>query len=617
MRRTQTAPVRHPARAGRSGPMALCLAVVLAGLTVDRVVWAQASGDFVPVTDAVLQNPDPSDWLHWRRTLDAWGHSPLDQITSDNADQLRLVWSWALAEGRQQTTPLVHDGVMYIANPGQLVQALDAATGELLWEFQRQGGPSEQRPGGRPLDRGVHRNLAIYQDKIYQNTTDGHVVAIDARTGAEVWDADVAGGAGFEFTSGSIVADGKVVAGLTACGRYRDDTCYIVALDANTGRELWRTSTVARPGEPGGDSWGDLPVMFRAGSDAWIPGSYDPRARTLFFGTAQAKPWARAVRGTEGDALYTNSTLALDPSTGELKWYYQHLPGESHDMDEVFERILVDYDDRESVFTMGKIAVLWELDRETGQFRAAHDLGYQTLVDIDPVSGEVAYRDGMIQAIGEEIHWCPSTSGFKSWRAMSYNPETEAFYIPLTLNCETGTFGPVEKREGGGGTGPVRRVNHFHPESPRAHRRVRGDEHADRRRALATSDPDTDEYRRADDRWRPGRGGRLGSASLRLRCGGRAHPVADPAAHRGTGVPDHLRGRWPAVSGGAGGHGRGQLEHAVAPRAHPGEAPSTDRERDLRVRLAGEWRVAIGHGVHSGAGMSLPEEHVVGRRRQI
>ena len=447
-----------------SGFSRLVLTVFITG-TFMPSAWAQQWNNFRPVTDAVLQDPDPDDWIHWRRTLDAWGHSPLDEITTENADQLRLSWSWALAEGSQQTTPMVYKGVMYIANPGELVQALDATTGELLWEYRRQRTPTEDNPTGASPER-MHRNLSIYQDKIYLNTSDAHVVAIDARTGDEVWDSNIGGDAGYEFTSGAIIADGKIVSGLTRCGVYRDDTCYIVALDANTGRELWRTSTVALPGERGGDSWGDLPVMFRAGSDAWIPGSYDPRAKTLFFGTAQAKPWARSVRGTDGDALYTNSTLALDPSTGELKWYFQHLPGESHDMDEVFERILVDYDDRESVFTMGKIAVLWELDRETGQFRAAHDLGYQTLVDIDPVTGRAEYREGAIQDIGEEIHWCPSTSGFKSWRAMSYNPDTEAFYIPLTLNCETGTFGPVEKREGGGGAGPVRRTNHFHPRSP-------------------------------------------------------------------------------------------------------------------------------------------------------
>ena len=453
----------HRFRLVRRAVLSAAVAAIAWGAPEAARAQGEPFDDFVPVTDAVLQEPDPADWLHWRRTLDAWGHSPLDEITPDNAHELRLVWSWALAEGSQQTTPLVYGGVMYIANPGERVQALDARTGELLWEYRRQRTPTD---AGTPPPNLQHRNLAIYQDRIYLNTSNGHVVALDARTGDEVWDADVGGAAGFEYTSGSIIADGKVVSGLTGCERYRDDTCYIVALDAETGRELWRTSTVARPGERGGDSWGDLPVMFRAGSDAWIPGSYDPRAQTLFFGTAQAKPWARAVRGTDGSALYTNSTLALDPLTGELKWYFQHLPGESHDMDEVFERVLVDYDDRQSVFTMGKIAVLWELDRETGQFRAAHDLGYQTLVDIDPVTGEAVYREGMIQDIGEEIYWCPSTSGFKSWRAMSYNPDTEAFYIPLTLNCETGVFGPVERREGGGGVGPVRRTNHFHPRSP-------------------------------------------------------------------------------------------------------------------------------------------------------
>ena len=444
---------------GRQCALVAALTVCLGG-----AVQAQ-DRDFAPVTDAMLENPDPADWLSWRRTLDGWGYSPLDQITTDNAHRLQLAWSWGLAAGSQQTTPLVHDGVMYVANPGEIVQALDAVSGELLWEYRRDppdsaGGSGARSAGSR------HRNIAIYQDKIYLNSTDAHIVAIDARTGTELWDTDVGGGVGYQYSSGSIVADGKVISGLTGCGLYRDDTCYIVGLDAETGGELWRTSTIARPGERGGDTWGDLPVMFRAGSDSWIPGSYDPVTRTLFHGTSQAKPWARAARGTDGDALYTNSTLALDPDTGAMKWYYQHLPGETLDMDEVFERILVDYDGRRSVFSMGKIAVLWELDLETGRFRSAKDLGYQTVADVDPTSGQVTYREGTNPVLGEEVFWCPSTSGFKSWRAMSYHPATEAFYIPLILNCETGVFGPVEKREGGGGAGPVRRTNHFHPDSP-------------------------------------------------------------------------------------------------------------------------------------------------------
>ncbi len=425
-----------------------------------------ALGDRIrPVTDEDLENPSASDWLTWRRTLDGHGYSPLDQITTDNVDRLRLVWSWSLGPGSQQTTPLVHEGILYIANPGEIVQALDAATGDLLWEYRRDAPPPGDSFGGPPPGR-QHRNIAIYEDKVYLNTADAHIIAIDARTGEAVWDTDVGRGVGFQYSSGSIVADGSLVSGLTGCGRYRDDTCYIVGLDARTGDELWRTSTIALPGERGGDTWGDLPVMFRAGSDSWIPGSYDPVTRTLFHGTSQAKPWARVVRGTDGDALYTNSTLALDPDTGEMKWYFQHIPGETLDMDEVFERILVDYDGQRSVFTMGKMGVLWELDVETGAFRNAHDLGYQTFADVDPETGEVTYREGMIPELYEEIFWCPSTAGFKSWRAMSYHPETEAFVIPINLNCETAVFGPVERVAGGGGTGPVRRTNHFHPDSP-------------------------------------------------------------------------------------------------------------------------------------------------------
>lgn len=421
--------------------------------------------DYRPVTDAMLQDPAPGDWLNWRRTLDGWGYSPLDEITRENVGDLRLVWSWAIGEGSQQTTPLVHDGIMYLANPGSVVQAIEAATGELLWEYRRENVVDRRNSGGPPPG-GAHRNIAIYQDTIIINTADGWVVAVDARTGEEAWEANVGADDGYQFSSGSIIADGTVVAGLTGCGIYRDDTCYVVGLDAETGVEMWRTSTIAKPGEPGGDSWGDLPVMFRAGSDAWISGSYDAASRTILIGTSQAKPWHRQARGTDGDALYTNSTLALDPQTGELKWYYQHLPAETHDMDEVFERIVIGVDGQPSVFSMGKIGVLWQLDLATGQFQAAHDLGYQTLVDVDPSTGAISYREGALKDLGEDIFWCPSTSGFKSWRAMAYHPETEALYIPLILNCETGRFGPVEKVAGGGGSGPIRRTNHVHPDSP-------------------------------------------------------------------------------------------------------------------------------------------------------
>jgi len=419
--------------------------------------------DFRPVTEAMLRNPAPGDWLNWRRTDNAWGYSPLDQINRQNVSQLQLVWSWAMDDtGANQPAPLVYDGVLYLPNPRGVIQALDAGTGDLLWEYRPEGRPNLT---GDPA-RGTQRNIAIFGDRIFAATNDAHIIALNARSGTLVWDTKVADpNLGYGYTSGPIVVRGKVIAGITGCSRYKDDVCFITAHDAATGRELWRTSTIARPGEPGGDTWGNLPLTFRAGGDAWIPGSYDPETNLVYWATAQAKPWARAARGTDGDALYTNSTLALDPDTGKMKWYYQHLPGETQDMDEVFENILVDAGGRKSVFKMGKLGILWQLDRTTGQFIRASDLGYQNILQVNSQTGKVTYLPGKIPQLGVEIDQCPSTAGFKSWRAMAYSPQTNAFYIPINLNCEKGTFGDVEKVIGKGGTGPVARTDYKHPES--------------------------------------------------------------------------------------------------------------------------------------------------------
>jgi alcohol dehydrogenase (cytochrome c) len=461
--------------------------LVISSVLLGSLFLTAQSRDFRPVTEAMLRNPAPGDWLNWRRTDNAWGYSPLDQINKQNVQQLQLAWAWSMDDtGAQEAAPLVYDGVMYLPNPRGVIQALDAATGDLIWEYRPGATPPAAPPSGRgggeqtviprlsqrpvstgnDLGRGIQKTLAIFDDKIFGTTNEAHIIALNAKTGAVVWDVTTADEKlGYEYTAGPIVVRGKVIAGISGCGRYKDDVCFISGHDAATGKELWRTSTIARPGEPGGDSWGDLPLTFRAGADAWITGSYDPATNLVYWGTAQAKPWARAVRGTDGDALYTNSTLALDPDTGKMKWFYQHLPGESHDMDEVFENVLIDLNGRKSLFKMGKLGILWQLDRETGAFIRATDLGYQNLVDVDPKTGKAEYRAGMIPKIGVELDWCPSTAGFKSWRAMAFSPQTNAMYLPLSLSCEKGTFGPTERRVGGGGTGPVRRRNYKHPAS--------------------------------------------------------------------------------------------------------------------------------------------------------
>lgn len=440
----------------------LVIWVFLSALVGSLSLRAQVN-DFSPVTEPMLRNPVPGDWPNWRRTDNAWGYSPLDQINTRNVQRLQLAWSWAMDNtGAQEATPLVHEGIMYLPNPHGVIQALDGATGDLIWEYRPKGARTSGEAGGEV--NGVQRNIAIFGEKIFGTTSDAHIIALDARSGKLAWDTQVADSKlGYQYTSGPIVVRGKVIAGISGCNRYKEDVCFISALDAATGKEVWRTSTVARPGEPGGDTWGNLPLTFRAGGDAWIPGSYDPETNLIYWGTAQAKPWARAARGTDGDALYTNSTLALDPDTGKIKWFYQHLPGETQDMDEVFERLLIDSGGRKSLFEMGKLGILWQLDRTTGKFIRATDLGYQNIVQVDPENGKVTYLK--MPQIGVELEMCPSTAGFKDWRAMAFSPQTKALYIPMSLSCEKATFGEVEKVIGEGGNGPVNRRDYKYPPS--------------------------------------------------------------------------------------------------------------------------------------------------------
>ncbi len=391
---------------------------------------------FSPVTDALIERPDPADWLHWRRTLDGWAHSPLTTINTRNAARLQLAWGWTLAPGTSEPGPVVHDGVMFVPQASGRVDAIDAATGDLRWAYVPKfdhspdvGLPSRQR------------SIAIYGTTVIAAMPNAHLVALDATTGRLVWDHAVADDTlGYRYTSGPIIAAGRIIAGMTGCERYKDDVCFISAHEPQTGRELWRVATVARPGEPGGDTWGDLPLNRRSGADAWIPGSYDPRTGLVYWSVAQAKPWARVSRGTDGDALYTNSTLAIDPKTGKVAWYHQFIPGETHDMDEVFESLLIDRGGRSSLYKMGKLGILWQLDRTNGTFVSAHDLGYQTLVDVDTTKGRVVYKPNMLPKPGVELAFCPDINGVRGWHAMSYDSNNGALVIPIRPACQTGVF---------------------------------------------------------------------------------------------------------------------------------------------------------------------------------
>jgi alcohol dehydrogenase (cytochrome c) len=441
---TPTATRANPTNASPAAPAAP------RGLTVTGEVK-----DFRPVTDEMLRNPPPGDWLMIRRNYQAWSHSPLTDITRSNVKDLRLAWVWAMNEGgANQTTPLVHDGVMYLANPMNMVQALDAATGDLIWEHQF--GPATL------IGYGSMRNLAIYGDKIFVATTDARLVALDARTGKLVWDTRIADRTkGFSNSSGPIVVRGKVIQGLQGCDRYREERCFISAYEVETGKLAWKFHTIARSGEPGGNSWGKLPDMMRAGGDTWIAGSYDPDLNLTYWGIAQAKPWMPVSRGTSvrDAALYTASTVALNGDDGKLAWHFQHMPGESLDLDEVFERVLVDIGDQKTLFTIGKAGILWKLDRRTGQFIGHRETVFQNVYDsINPKTGVPTYRPDILeQKIDQWIPACPSTQGGHNWESMSYHPPMRALVIPLSQSCMEIAPRKVEFTPGSGGTAAGRK----------------------------------------------------------------------------------------------------------------------------------------------------------------
>jgi len=400
--------------------------------------------NYQPVTEQMMLSPSDNDWLMYRRNYKGWSFSPLNQINTSNVGSLQLKWMWSLTQnGTLEGTPIVHNGVMFLWSPGNVVQALNATTGELLWENRL--GPDPRRPGPGPSTEET-RSLGLWGNNVYVNTPQGYLYALDARTGEQVWKTHITdelkapnGGMFGGSTGGIIIIKGRVLVGMTNCGRNGDDNhCYISAYDAATGKRDWKFVTVALSGQPGGDTWGKLPDNMRKGGETWIAGTYDPDLNTTYWGTAQAKPWRRDLRGSgDGATDWANSTIALDPENGKLKWAYNHAPGESLDLDEVFERVLIDHGNEKSLLTIGKPGILWKLDRTTGKFLAAKQTVFNNVYEnFDEKTGKVVYRkDIREQKVDQWLASCPGPEGGHDWQAMSYHQPSDAVIIPLSQSC--------------------------------------------------------------------------------------------------------------------------------------------------------------------------------------
>jgi PQQ-dependent dehydrogenase (methanol/ethanol family) len=425
-----------------------------------------------PVTGEMLEHPADGDWLTWRRSYSSLGYSPLRQIDAANVHSVREAWAWVLPVSSDEITPLVHDGIIFIKS-ANTVQALDGKTGDLLWQYVRSL-PASLHNGSSS----IVRNLAIYQDMLYAPTVDGHIVALNVKTGALVWDQQVLGpleiADHLRLDGGPIVAKGKVIMGVSGCNTYPGG-CFIFGLDARTGAEAWQFHTIARPGQPGGDSWNGAPVEQRFGGSVWTSGSYDPNLNLVYFGTGQTYDTGtllepHAQKGKSNDGLYTDSTVALDPDTGKLVWYYQHMNRDVWDLDWAFEQSLLTLPVRgkptDLLVTGGKLMIFDAVNRASGKYEFSKDLGLQTLVSaIDPITGKKIINPALEPEANVTKHFCPHSGGGRNWPATSYDPESKILYVPLYESCQDFTWIPRDPAKTAVGGSDMHFVLHTRPDS--------------------------------------------------------------------------------------------------------------------------------------------------------
>jgi alcohol dehydrogenase (cytochrome c) len=403
---------------------------------------------FVPVTDEMLQKPDPANWLSWRRTTDSHAFSPLNQINRTNVSQLKQTWMRGVGTGtgNHEGTPLVYNGVMYIPNPGDFIMAVDAKTGDPLWEYKR---------GSRG---GTNRNMAIWGTTLIDASSDNQMYAVDARTGKLVWETVV-----FDpktpvnASSGPIIANGKVIEGRQCQPGAKSDGCVVTAHDARTGKELWRTRTIPRPGEPGDETWGDVPLEERFHVGTWMVPSYDPVLNLVIVGTSVTIPAPKfLLGGNDKEHLYHNSTLAINADTGKIVWHYQHVI-DHWDLDHPFERLLVETavapdpkevpwinprikpGERRLVVTgiPGKTGLVYTIDRRTGEFLWARPTVFQNVISkIDGATGKAIVNPETLFTAGDQERFvCPSATGGKNWPAGAYSPQINVMFYPLQNSC--------------------------------------------------------------------------------------------------------------------------------------------------------------------------------------
>lgn len=413
-------------------------------LDIDAPVVASAEqkqllANLSPVSNAMLEQPAGKDWLQWGGSYTATSYSTLDKINTSTVKSLAPVWHTPIRPGTSMSVPLVHDGVMFVHSFPDTVLALDATNGQILWRYQHQGSPRATTKAG----------IALHGDKVFVPTSDQHMVALNAKTGEVIWDhalevkAPKGGRGDYSFRSAPMVIGKTVIQGVTASFVPRGG--FLFAMDIETGKELWHFNTIARPGEPGGETWNDVPMDRRSGGSVWHQYTYDPEYNLIYLGVAPTYDTGPLVtpvekEGVSSEALFTNCTVALDADTGELVWHYQHMQNDQWDLDWAFERQIVTLDvngkDRKVVMNVGKMAMLDALDAATGEYLFSVDSETQNvIIAVDEETGAKTIDMGKWPDPERDCDVCPNAAGARSWPPTAYSPETNLVYVPIMEWC--------------------------------------------------------------------------------------------------------------------------------------------------------------------------------------
>ena len=399
------------------------IAPLVAGmlLAVPMLASAQSSDELVKGAS------NTGDVLNYGMGYNLQRYSSLTQINSKNVHKLAALWNYSLDDNRsEESQPIVYKGVLYITTNSATI-AVDAKTGTQLWKTKVDYPADVPRVVCCGI---INRGVAIYDGRLFRTTLDANVIALDAKTGKEIWRQNAADyKAGFTMTMAPLFADGVVITGISGAEFGTRD--FIDGWDPATGKRLWRTFTIPEPTEPGGNSWTGDTWKYGGGS-TWITGSYDPETKTLYWGVGNPGPFNAAVR--PGDNLYTCSVLAMDPHTGQIKWHFQFSPNNPYDYDAVAEMVLATIDVKgkptKVILNANRNGFFYVLNRADGKLIAANPyVKVNWASGIDMATGRPIETDITTKArAGETVTVFPSILGGKNWMPISYDPKTRLAY---------------------------------------------------------------------------------------------------------------------------------------------------------------------------------------------